>query len=77
MIPPAVLVIAERVLTEKQLEAFRLEQAGFGMMRVARHLGISKGAAHERVYNAHKKLRKEGLRMDGSGKWLVDEEVAA
>jgi transcriptional regulator len=69
--------IAERVLTEKQLEAFLLEQRGFGMMAIARRLSITKGAAVSRIDGAHLKLRKAGVTMDGSGMWSVDEEVAA
>jgi hypothetical protein len=69
--------IAERVLTEKQLEAFKLELAGWGMQRIARHLEITKGAAVSRIDNAHLKLRKAGVRQNQFGEWYLSEEVAA
>jgi len=70
---PETKAIAERVLTEKQLEAFLLEQRGLGMMSIARHLSITKGAAVSRIEGAHLKLRKAGVKMDGSGRWYVEE----
>lgn len=76
-LPSNVRVIAERVLTAKQLEAFELEQRGHGMMTIARHLSITKGAAVSRIEGAHLKLRKAGVRQDASGRWFVEEEVAA
>jgi predicted DNA-binding protein YlxM (UPF0122 family) len=76
-LPPAVREIAERILTEKQREAFELELAGWGMMRIARRLGVTKGAVVDRLHNAHTKLQNAGVKMDEFGRWSVEEEVAA
>jgi len=70
---PRIRDLAEDILTAKQFEAFELEQQGYGMMTIARRLSITKGAAVSRVEGAHLKLRKAGVRMDGSGQWFVEE----
>jgi len=72
VMPTDVREIAERVLTEKQLEAFELEQRGYGMSSIGRRLSITKGAAVARIDGAHLKLRKAGVTMDGSGSWFVE-----
>lgn len=61
--------LVKELLTEKQLEAFELEQAGWGTQRMARHLGITKSAAVARLEAAHLKLRKAGVTMDATGRW--------
>src|SRR5574343_1762479 len=66
-LPPEILTL----LTPKQLEAFELEQAGWGMLRMARHLGITKAAAVSRLEGAHLKLRKVGITMDSAGQWQI------
>jgi DNA-directed RNA polymerase specialized sigma24 family protein len=76
-LPSDVQSIAESVLTEKQREAWELELVGFGMMRIARRLSLSKGAVVARIDGAHRKLRRAGVRQDEFGRWYVDEEVAA
>jgi transcriptional regulator len=77
-LPPDVRAIAERVLTPKQLEAWQFEQAGWGMTRIARRLGVTKGAIVSRLDGANLKLRKAGVRMDEFGQWYFerDEEAA-
>jgi len=72
-LPAHIRTIAEEALTAKQFEAFELEQRGVGMMSIARHLSITKGAAVSRIEGAHLKLRKAGLKMDASGSWFVEE----
>jgi hypothetical protein len=74
---PEVREIAERVLTRKQLEAWQLELAGWGMAPIGRRLGITKGAVVSRIDGAHLKLHKAGVRQDEFGEWYVEEEVAA
>lgn len=76
-LPPRVREIAERVLTEKQLEAFRLEQDGLGLRLIARHLDIAKPSVEARIDAAHRKLRRESVRQDGSGNWYLEREEAA
>ncbi len=76
-LPVNVRDVAERELTSKQLEAWRLHLAGWGMMRIARQLNVTKGAVADRLHNAETKLLNEGVRMDEFGKWTIVEEVAA
>jgi len=76
-LPSDVREIAERILTAKQLEAWQLELRGLGVRKVAAQLGITKGAASDRLEAAYLKLRKAGVRQDEFGKWYVSEEVAA
>ncbi len=47
---------AERVLTDKQLDAVKLSLDGAGTGRIGRALGISRSAARDRLDNAHRKL---------------------
>jgi hypothetical protein len=47
----------ERLLTEKQLLAYRLSIAGYGHRRIAVILGIGRQAARDRVSAAEAKLR--------------------
>lgn len=77
MISPELRSVAERVLTPAQLEVFLLEQAGYGLMPIARRLVLTRSAVRDRIHNAHTKLEKHGCRQDANGKWYVDEEVAA
>lgn len=76
-LPEDVRDVIQEVLTVKQLEAFQLECSGLGMMRIARYLEITKGAAVSRIENAHLKLRKAGVRQDESGQWTVGTKEAA
>jgi DNA-directed RNA polymerase specialized sigma24 family protein len=71
-LPVGVREVVERTLTEKQREAFELELAGWGVMRIARRLGVTKGAIVDRLHNAHTKLSKEGVRMDEFGRWYLE-----
>ena len=72
-IPREVRDLAESVLTEKQMQAFELEQSGLGMMSIARRLGVTKTAAVSRLDAAHLKLSRHGVRQDASGRWYVEE----
>lgn len=76
-LPENVREIAERELTEKQLEAFELECAGWGMQPIARHLGVTKTAIVSRLDGAHLKLEKAGVRQNEHGQWTIKKEVAA
>lgn len=72
-IPAHIRTIAEEVLTEKQFEAFELECAGWGMMRIARYCDISKQSVAARIDGAHRKLGRAGVRQDANGDWYVEE----
>lgn len=74
-LPAEVRDIAERILTPKQLEAFKLEQAGLGLQRIARLLGVTKTAVVSRIDAAHLKLLRAGCRQDASGRWFVEESA--
>ncbi len=76
-LPYEVREIAERELTEKQLEAWKLDVRGYGVRRVAFECDITRGAASDRLEAAYLKLRKAGVRQDEFGQWTISEEVAA
>lgn len=50
--------LAERILTEKELEVWKLVAAGYGRRRIARILAISNSAARERIDSASRKLER-------------------
>jgi DNA-binding NarL/FixJ family response regulator len=76
-LPPDVRALAEAELTSKQLEVWRYECDGWGTMRIARHLSLTRSAVRDRLHNAHTRLEHHGVGQDASGKWFVEEEVAA
>ena len=76
-LPTEVRTVAVDVLTEKQLEAFLYECAGIGPQRIARMVGVTKGAIVARLDGAHLKLYKAGVRQDEFGRWSLEGGVAA
>jgi DNA-binding NarL/FixJ family response regulator len=72
-LPHDVRTIAERVLSQKQLEAFHLEVDGLGTMAIARRLLLTRSAVKDRLHNAHTALIKAGVRQNGNGDWYVEE----
>lgn len=56
---PAFRELAERVLTERELAAYRLSLNGCGYRTIGRILGITKSAARDRIDRARDKLAKE------------------
>ena len=75
--PSEVQKIAKSVLTAKQYEVFDLETRGWGLLRMARFLEISKSAVVVRLDAAHLKLRKAGIEQDGSGNYSLGEGNAS
>lgn len=76
-LPENVREIAERVLTDKQLEAWKWEIAGDSQRQIAARLMITKGAVMSRLDGVELKLRKAGVVQDRFGQWSMSEEVAA
>lgn len=72
-LPRDVREIAQDELTEKQFEAFELECAGWGLMRIGRYLDISKQSVAARIDGAHRRLGRAGLRQDVNGNWYLEE----
>lgn len=70
---PAVRDAATEALTEKQLEAFVYECSGVGVQRMARLIGVTKGAVVARLDGAHLKLERAGVRQDAFGRYYVEE----
>lgn len=70
---PVVREAAAKVLTEKQLEAFIYECSGIGVQRMARLIGVTKGAVVARLDGAHLKLERAGVRQDAFGRYYVEE----
>lgn len=69
--PVEVRVLAESVLTEKQLAAFKLELAGLSVRAIGRHLDVARSTATDRLESAHSALRKAGVRQDEFGRWSL------
>lgn len=57
-LPPDVRSLAERELTPKQLEAWKLHSLGYGYRRVGRILGISTRSARDRIERARQIIDK-------------------
>jgi hypothetical protein len=76
-LPTDVREIAERVLTQKQLEAWKLELRGMGIRPIAFELDVTPRVITDRLARVHQLLLKTGVRQDEFGKWTIDEEVAA
>ena len=52
-----VMKIADKILTRKQLDAFRLHAGGYGYDRIASTLRISRDTARDRVKASIQKIR--------------------
>lgn len=64
-VSPELWAIVERTCTVKEQEALELKALGFGVMAIARRLGISKTSARERLENASRKIQAEVAAMRG------------
>ena len=60
---PATREIAERVLTRKQLDVFKLWCAGAGTARIAIMLDVAEATARAHLRRAHQKLEIEKRRV--------------
>lgn len=58
-LPPEVRQAAERVLTRKQLDVFKLWCAGAGTARIGLMLGIAQSTAREHLRRSHQKIQLE------------------
>lgn len=76
-VPPHVREVVAETLTDKQLEAFQLELAGWGIARSARWLGIRRTALRDRLDGAHRRLLAAGVRQDEYGRWHIERKDAA
>lgn len=76
-VPADVQEVAVAALTEKQLEAFKLELAGLGIRRIAEHLQIRRQSVADRLLGAHDVLLKAGVRQDEFGLWTHQRKDAA
>lgn len=72
---PTIQTTAQNVLTPKQLEAWKLELAGYGTRRIAEHLSISRASTIDRLDSAYRRLHAAGIRQDASGHY--HQETAA
>lgn len=55
---PTIRTIAQKVLTEKQLTAYRLAANGISERHIALHLGITRRAVRDRLAEADIKIRR-------------------
>jgi DNA-binding CsgD family transcriptional regulator len=62
-VAPDLRKIAERLLTARQLEVYKLVARGYGLRRIAVLLGISKSAVQDRLHLAELKVFRELERL--------------
>ena len=61
VIDPAVVEIARRALTDRQLETWELHTAGESLRAIAYRLDVARTTAGDRLDAAHRQLRKHGV----------------
>lgn len=76
-LPPHIQAAATRVLTDKQLEAWTLELAGWSQQRIAYRLGVSRGAIRDRLTAVGHNLEAAGIVQDEHGAWTLTSTEAA
>jgi len=57
-VPDRLVEVAERVCTDRQLEALRLASHGYGYRRSGKILGISASAVSDRLQNAYLNIQR-------------------
>lgn len=70
---PELRALAVEALTAKQLDAWKLELAGYGARTIGQMLDLSKTAVTDRLAAAHRRLERAGVCQDGSGRWYIQE----
>jgi hypothetical protein len=71
-LPTEVQQTAARVLTSKQLDAWKLELAGVSIGRMSLMLDITRPVAREHLRAAHRWLSKAGIQHDHNG-WRIED----
>lgn len=74
-LPDTIRATAAAILTPAQLDAWKLELAGYGTRRIAATLGISRTSAVDRLDNAYRRLTDAGITQDASGHWHHNQET--
>lgn len=73
-IPRQVMLLAEELLTDRQMEVWILEAYGHPQRMIAWQLDISRSSVLDRLDAAHRKLRKAGVRQDlATGNYYLEE----
>jgi len=75
--PPEVRETAKSVLTEKQLEAFKLAEAGLSIRTIANALDVDRRAVRDRLEAADRRLRRAGVTQSASGVWTLNRKKEA
>lgn len=70
-LPPDVREIAERTLTRKQLDVFKLHLAGCSYRRIATMLEIGVSTVRSHLDAAHHRLEREGVERSGFRTYAV------
>jgi DNA-binding CsgD family transcriptional regulator len=68
---------ARAALTDRQLEAWKLELAGMSQYDMALALNIGRPAVQSRLREAHRNLRSAGIVMNDRGDWTLQTRAAA
>lgn len=74
-VPPAVNQLAQTVLTPAQYRAWHLYETGHSQRAIAYALNISRSAVIDRLDNAGRTLKANGVRMDGAGNYYLEESA--
>ena len=72
-LPPELQTLATAALTQRQLEAWKLEIAGYGIRPTALALGIRPTSVRDRLDAAHLALSKHGVVQAKDGTWTTTE----
>ena len=75
MIAPAVLEIAENVLTPAQLEAWRMQLDGYSQRAISYHLDVGRTTVTDRLDGAWRALRRHGVLVTPDGRPYLSEPL--
>lgn len=76
-LPPHIQEAAEKVLTQGQLQVFKLELAGLSKRGIALHLDLPRTTVYDRLQSTERTLRLNGITQDEFGRWHTTERTAA
>lgn len=77
-LPAPIRTLADQTLTQAQLEAWKLELAGWSQWQIAYRLGITRSAVRDRLRSASQSLDRAGIHQNPDGTWATrtEQEVA-
>lgn len=73
---PAIQAVAERVLTRKQLDVWKLMLAGNSQYRISIMLLVTRRTVRTHLHDGHVKLLANGVRLRDDGTYYLEKEAA-